>query len=320
MKPNKKNNILDHFKKKSVKRFGLFFVAAFVFLIFSKLSNDYKQTINLKINLENTDNEILLKNDSTNYIKAYIKAKGFSLVPLVFKSYKNLFVNAKTDVSVKSDHFVFDVQKHKYLVENQLGASFELISVMPDTVLIAYSKRASKIVPVKLRHTIDYAVGYDLKGDFKLSMDSVKIVGSTSEVKNMDSVTTEELVLDNVKSSIDKTVNLDVSAFETIAVFPKNIRVNGKVAKFTEGTVEVPVLISNQPKQITINYFPKMVSVSYYVDLENYNTVKAMDFTVECDYADLSEGQTFLIPKVVKKPDYVKHVNIKQKRIDFIKL
>ena len=320
MSTKKKDNILDHLKKKSVKQFSLFFAIAFIFLIFSKLSSDYKKTIKLKLDLVDIADEILLQDDSTNYINAYVEAKGFSLLPLFFKSDKQLKLNAKNDVTLKSDYFIFDVQKHKYLIENQLGNSFELISVKPDTLLITYSKRASKKVPLTLNQSIKYAVGYDLKGDFKFNVDSVKIVGSSSEVNKIHSISTKELILNDVNSTIDKTLKLDISNFKNIEVFPKEVKVRGEVAKFTEGTVEVPVTITNQPNNISINYFPKTVSVFYYVDLENYNAVTGKDFKVECDYEDLDDNQTFLKPKVVKGPDFVKHINIKQKRIDFIKL
>lgn len=320
MNSKKQINILEHLKKKGVKRFSLFFSIAFVFLIISKLSNDYKQTIKLKVNLVHTENEIVLENDSVNYINAYVEAKGFSLVPFIFKNYKDLVVNAKNDVSLKSNHFIFNIQKHKYLIEDQLGSSYKLLKVLPDTLFIAYSKRASKVVPVVLNKTINYAVGYDIKADFKFNIDSVKIVGSSSEVDKINSITTENLALNDVQTDIKSSVNLDISDFENIEVFPKSVMVTGEVARFTEGTLEVPVSITNQPSNVDINYFPKTVSISYYVDLENYNAIEVSDFKVECDYRDITEQKNYLAPRVVKQPNFVKHLNIKQKRVDFIKL
>lgn len=320
MNANTNGKITDYIKKRNFKRFSLFIVVAFVFLIFSKLSNDYNQTIKLKVKLVNLADEVILKNDSTNFINAYVEAKGFSLVPLIFKKSLELSIDAENDVNIKSNYFMFDVQKNKYLIESQLGKSYQLLSVMPDTLLISYSKRASKVVPIALKHNINYAVGYDLLDAFKFNADSVKIVGSSTEVSKIDSIITESLVLKDVKTHINSTVNLDVSDYNNIEVFPKYIRVTAKVARFTEGTVEVPIEITNQPNDVTINYFPKTVSVSYYVDLENYNDIKALDFKVECDYSEIEDKQTYFIPKVVKQPKFVKHINIKQKRIDFIQL
>jgi hypothetical protein len=101
---------------------------------------------------------------------------------------------------------------------------------------------------------------------------------------------------------------------------PKSVNVKAEIKRFTEGTIEIPITIENKPDNIKINYFPKSVTLSYYVDLDNYNGIATSDFIVECNYADLEENQTYFVPKVLKKPEFVKRISIKQKRIDFIKL
>ncbi|WP_179377288.1 YbbR-like domain-containing protein [Winogradskyella wichelsiae] len=320
MSSKKKTTILDYIKKKSFQRFSLFFIVAFVFLIFSKLSNDYKQTIKLNVRFSDLDDEILIKKDTTNYIQAYVETKGFSLMPFMFDNSVELTINARTDVTQTSKYFIFDVFKHKYLIERQLGNSFDVISLIPDTLLIPYAKRASKIVPIKFQNDINYSVGYDLKGKFILATDSVKVVGSQIEVSEINAIVTEKLVLKDVKTNIENTVVLDISNFKDVEVFPKSVDVTGRVARFTEGVIEVPITVVNQPNNVSINYFPKTVTLSYYVDLDQYNTIKTSDFKVECDYSEIEDHQTFLIPKVVKSSEFVKHVKIKQKQIDFIEL
>ena len=70
-----KKKISNYLRKKDVKRFSIFFVLAFLFLIFSKLSNDYKQNIALKVELFNLDEEIVVEYDSLNKIIAFVEAK-----------------------------------------------------------------------------------------------------------------------------------------------------------------------------------------------------------------------------------------------------
>ncbi|WP_296313869.1 hypothetical protein [Winogradskyella sp. UBA3174] len=320
MNSKKRVNITDYLKRKNVKRFSLFFIIAFVFLIFSKLSNDYKQTIKLKLNLVNVEDEIILQNDSLNTINAFIEAKGFAFVPLLFKNYKDIILDAKTDLVSKQGYFIFDVQKNKFLIENQLGESYKLLSVKPDSILLKYSKRASKLIPIVLKSDINFAIGYDVKGDYKLDVDSLKVVGSAKEVNKLMSMTTELLSLKGINANINEQVNIDVSQYSGIEVFPKSVNVSAIVTRFTEGKVNVPVTIINKPKTIEINHFPKTVTLSFYAALEAYSSIKANDFIVECDYLDISENQTYLVPKIIKKPDVVKRINMKQKRIDFIKL
>lgn len=310
--------ISEYLKRRNVKRFSLFVVIAFVFLIFSKLSNDYKQTINLKVNLINIDDEIILNNDSLNTMEALIEAKGFALIPFVFKDSKEVVLDAKTDIVTMPDYYIFDVQKHRFLIEGQLGSAYKVLSLKPDTLLLSYSTRASKYVPVVLKTSVDFAAGYDIIGDYELSIDSVKVVGSSEKVNEIQSISTEELTLQDVNSNISR--NLNFERLQDIEVFPKNITVKAEVKRFTEGTIECPITIINKPDNVEINYFPKTVTITYYVDLDNYNAIDASDFRVECDYEALVDDQSFLVPKIVKKPEFVKRTAMKQKRIDFIKL
>ena len=320
MSSDKNINILGYFKKRSVQQFLFFVAVAFVFLIFSKLSNDYKQTITLKVKLKNIEDEIVLENDSTKTINAYIEAKGFALIPYMFKSSTTIILDAKTDVLSQDNKFIFDVKKHQFLIEGQLGKSYDILSLSPDELVLPYSTRASKMVPVTLTTDIDYAVGYDLKDDFKLSIDSIKVVGPASEVEKIKTLNTEKLTLSTVNKDISEEVKINSEAYGNIDVFPKSIKVEGAVTRFTEGTIQIPITITNKPKDVEINYFPKEVTIVYYVDLEQFKFIKAADFIVECDYSEIVGEQTYFVPKVINKPEYVKRISIKQKRIDFIKL
>lgn len=316
---NKKKLITsEYLKKRNVKRFSLFFIIAFVFLIFSKLSNDYKHTIKLKVNLENVDEEVILKNDSLSQFEAYIEAKGFALVPYMFNNSKTIELDAKTDIITKSEHFIFDVQKHKFLIEEQFGSSYKVHSVKPDTLVLNYSKRASKNIPVDLVTAIEFASGFDILDNFVLSTDSVKVVGSFETVDTVRSISTKELVLKDINTDISESISFE--SIEGLEIFPKAINVKAEVKRFTEGTIEIPITIINKPANTVINYFPKTVTVLYYVDLDNYNSIEVSDFGIECDYEAIENNQTYLIPEVVRKPEFVKRINLKQKRIDFIKL
>lgn len=320
MSSNRKFNISSYLKRKNAKRFSIFFLVAFIFLIFSKLSNDYTQNIKLRVQIANTQDEIVLKKDSTNIIDAFVKAKGFSMLSFLFSNTEDIVLDSKTDVTTRPDHFIFDVQSHKFLIEEQLGKSYDLLTLSPDTLNLYYSKLASKKVPLVLESDVKYSVGYDIKGEFSTNIDSIKIVGSANEVDSIHKIKTKKLILNDVNKDISEHVEVNVSKYKNIEVFPKVVEVKAKVTRFTEGTIEVPVTLVNKPKDLEINFFPKTVSVAYYVDLENYKLIKKGDFIVECDFMAVEENQTYLVPRVTKKPEFIKRANIKQNRIDFIKL
>lgn len=318
MSSKKRLSILDYIKKRNINRFSIFFGIAFIFLIFSKLSSDYNQTIKLKIQFSNLAEEIIIKQDTSIVIEAVVEAKGFSLVPYVFNNSKTITLNTNEDVIESEKEFVFKVQENSFLIEKQLGSSYKVRSLKPEVLHIPYSKRASKFVPIELKADINYTTGFDIKGNFDLSIDSVKIVGPDEKIANISSVLTNDLKLKNVSNDINASVTM--SEINGVEIFPKSINVKAEVKRFTEGKMEVPLTIINKPKDVLINYFPKTVTLSYYVDLESFNEIKASDFLVECDYNEISENQTYFIPRVTKLPEFVKRINVKQKRIDFIRL
>ena len=318
MDSRSKSHIFSILKKRDVKRFGIFVSIAFIFLIISKLSNDYKQLIKLKINLTNTEEEVILQQDSLNVIDVLVEAKGFVLVPYIFNNYKTIVLDSKTNIVTKSSYYLFDVQKNKFLIQKQLGASYKLLSINPDTLILPYSKRASKYVPVVLNANIEYATGFDIKNNFVLSVDSVKIVGAQDKIDKVNSISTKELKLSKTNSFIDE--NIELADIQDIEVFPKVVNVKADVKHFTEGTIEVPITITGKPNSVTINYFPKTATISYYVDLDSYSSISANDFEVECNFNQINEDQTFFVPKIIKSPSFIKRINLKQKRVDFIKL
>lgn len=318
MNSKSKSNIFKKLKKRDINRFSIFMAIAFVFLLISKLSNDYKQRIKLQINLTNLEEEIIVKQDSSNVIDILVEAKGFALVPYIFSDYKDIDIDSKEDIINRETYFIFDVRKHRYLIEEQLGSSYKLLTISPDTLFLPYSKRASKYIPVVLNSEIEYATGFDIKGDFTFDVDSVKIVGAEDKILGIKSIQTQPLKLSKVSSLIDEEI--DLIELEDIEIFPKEVRVKADVQRFTEGTIEVPITITGKPEDLNLNYFPKTVTISYYVDLESYSSISVNDFEVHCHYDKDNEGQTYFEPKIIKSPNFIKRLSIKQKRVDFIKL
>jgi YbbR domain-containing protein len=155
--------------------------------------------------------------------------------------------------------------------------------------------------------------------NYIIKPDSIKVIGTQAEVEQINKVETEILNLKEVSDTIDAVLPLKKLDNSKIKFSKNSINVLAKVEKFTEGTLEVPVTIVNKPLDISINYFPKAIAVSYYVSLNNYKNVKPLDFKVECDFSEIENtNNTFFIPKLVKSPDLVKNVRLKQNKVEFI--
>ena len=87
-----------------------------------------------------------------------------------------------------------------------------------------------------------------------------------------------------------------------------------EVDQYTEETVTVPVnILSNE--NIKYNYYPKELSVKYFISIDDYKKITPIDFRIECK---LDKNQSTLIPFLTKKPDFVKNVRLSSNQIQVI--
>ena len=158
-----------------------------------------------------------------------------------------------------------------------------------------------------------------MSSTYVLQPDSVVVVGAKDLVSKVNFVETEKVVLSDVKKNLLETVQLKIPKKTNNLTFSnENVILKAKVEKFTEGALKIPVNVINVPESINLKYFPKEVSVSYYVSLSNFNSILAKDFKVVCDYNKVVNNQPLLVPEIERFPKLVKNVKIKQQRIEFI--
>ena len=165
----------------------------------------------------------------------------------------------------------------------------------------------------------NFAIGFDLIDEFQSSPDSITIIGPESILKTLRSISTKQIELNEINSSVDMSVELNIpSEIKQLNFSHESVSIFAEVDKFTEGMVNVPVTIVNLPEQLDISFFPKEMSVVFYSSLEAYNTIDQTDFTVECDFNLLTADNNYLNPVLVNKPLSVKTAQLKITQLEFI--
>lgn len=314
-----KEKLVQSVKSRKLNVFGLFFLLALLFWALTKLSKVYTETIPFEIVYKNVPEHHHVEIDSSDKVQVTVNSYGFNLLPYFFYKPK-LNIDFKLDVVRKNKNYVWNAQQNAPQIIAEFKNSVDVISINPDTLRFPFQSLTVKKVPVILDISLHFASGYDMSSKLKVIPDSIKIIGSEKKLSKISAVTTKALELKQLNSNIDKTVALELNdMLGQLKLSHKSIRIKGDVEKFTEGTFEVPVSIINLPANTKINYFPKTVPLVYNVSLNNYKLVKASDFRLECNYNEIKNtDKTFLTPKLVKSPEIVKSVRIKQKKIEFI--
>ena len=312
-----KSELLKSLESKKINVFVLFLLLSFMILIFTKLSKQYTNTITFSINKVNIPKEIVILNDSSAVLDLTLKTHGFRWLNY-YISKPEIEIDFASDAYKRDSVFIWSKSK-AYLNNTQFDKNVELLNMSPDTLRFRYDVNLVRKVPVKLNADIDFTPGYNVATAFRLMPDSVQIIGPHTLVSNIGFLETEPLSLTEVRTDISKSIKLKLPVNHNELKFSNaEVILKGKVEKFTEGTLKIPVDIINIPDQIKLKYFPKTVNVTYYVSLSNFSEIKPKDFKVSCDYNKIIDNQTFLIPELKKMSELVKSAKINQQHIEFI--
>lgn len=205
-------------------------------------------------------------------------------------------------------------------IQKQMNTGVAIDHFIKDSISLDIGSLDQKRVPVVLRSTLSYETGYDSNGAIKISPDSVTISGPESILDTILSIDTEPLVKSNLNESFDEEITVKkFNPDQNIRIDIDKVLVKASIEKFTEGTQKVSFTIKNLPDSLTINTFPKEIEVIYKVALTNFNNVNASSFVVECDFQLSAENNlSYLVPRLIRKPDMVKNVKLTPSKIDFV--
>ncbi|WP_053991356.1 CdaR family protein [Mangrovimonas sp. TPBH4] len=314
-----KSKLLESIRNKKLNVFGFFLLLSFLFLIVGKLSAKYTETVTFNVSFEKVPENKVLREKQKAKIKAVISSNGFNLLPLNFFN-RPVKIDFESDLYYNNDHYSWIASKSSHKIKSMLGQKVEMLSVKPDTLDFYFETLDTKKVPVKLDANISYMVGYDVLDKLKVAPDSVTVIGAENIVNGIMELSTESLSLKDVNAGFKVPIALKVPEVDgELKLSSQKVEVSSEVVKFTEGALDVPVTLINTPKNITINYFPKAVTVLYYVPLNRFNEIKSSDFKVVCDYQEIAEtDKNTMTPKLTLVPEAAKSTRIKQNKVEFI--
>jgi len=311
-----KQSISLFFRRKKVTVFLLFLVLALLFSILTKLSEDYTKTITFKIKPIHIPEDKLIIQDSSHLLKVDLRTYGFKLLRYYFKKPT---VNINIENLDKDDkHYLWTEKKAFSEIVAQFDPNVIIENINPDTLIFRYDTNSVKSVPIVLNKEIDFSLGFNVVGAYSIEPDSIRIIGPGVLIDTINSIATNRITLSDVNSDISSTIALDLLTNKQIRFSHDKVKFEAKVDKFTEGTVEVPVIVKNIPDNIKINIFPKTVPVVFYSSLSDFKAISNNNFIVECDYNTMELNRTYLVPKLIQKPEQIKNAKLSVNKIEFI--
>ena len=297
--------------------FVLFLFLSFLISLLVKLSNPHTLTINFQLFPTQLESNELIISDKPNSINITLNGRGFELLkyyirkPIIEVDFTLLRKNNGKYFWTKVDQ----IDK----INNHFNSKILVKSITPDSVIFPFDSQFIKKVPVNILVESTFLVGFDLIDEFKSYPDSIVITGPKSMLDTINNISTKQIKLNDISSNIKVPVDLKIpSNLSPFRLSHQSVSIVGKVDKFTEGLVNLPVTVINIPDSLNINFFPKEVSVSFYSSLKAFSEISETDFKVQCDFNSINNDNNYLYPILVEKPLSIKTAELKINKLEFI--
>jgi len=321
-------NIKSIIKKKKFKAdrrliiFLFFVVLSTIFWFLNRLEQEYTTEIRLPVRYINLPKDKILKNELPEYFSIEVKAHGYKLLEYkISNKFLPYIINVNSltlRIHSRSDYtklYTLPVLL-KEDIESKLSSEFQIISILPDTLYFEFDERIYKKVKIVSQITAQPAAQYMLRGGIVLTPDSVTISGASAIVDSINNVFTvpENLLnLDKDYSGEVKLLKIDDIEFSTNSVDAKV-----DVEKFTEGSQKINITMLNVPDSLVLRIFPKEVTISYFVSLNDYDKISPQMFDAFIDFNDVALSGDMLKVKIANSPNYVQSLRYYPQQVEYI--
>lgn len=312
-----KNKKLKSRQNQRFNVFVLFLFLSFLISLLVKLSDSHTLTINFELFPTQLESNELIISDKPKSINITLNGRGFEL----FKYYiRKPIIEVDFSLLKKNNGYYFWSKRNQInRINDYFNSKILVKSITPDSLIFPFDSQFIKKVPINILVESTFAVGFDLIDEFKSYPDSIFITGPKSRLDTITDISTKQIKLNDINSTIKVPVDLKIpSNLSPFKFSHQSVSIVGKVDKFTEGLVNVPVNIINIPDSLNINFFPKEVSVSFYSSLKAFSEISKTDFKVECDFNLINNDNNYLYPILVKMPLSVKTAELKINKLEFI--
>lgn len=295
-------------------------ISGFLWLI-SSLSRQYSTTIIYPVKYINYPTNYASLNTLPKELNLKIFGYGYNLLQYKWStpSFPIIIDLKKKFAQKKSNHVVFAIATANEIpiINTQVGSLIEIQKIEPDTIFFEFTKVAQKKVQVKSDVTLSFDPKFAAENDLQIKPAWVSISGPYPMIDTIDFVSTENIVFTKISQNIKKTVSL--VSIENIKIEPFEVTIDLKVEKFTETSIQVPLIIKNLPQNLQMHVFPKTIKATFSCGLSKCKSIQAKDFSFAVDYNEAIKNKGNQVKvELLKKPEDAKDIHFTPKNVEFL--
>ena len=319
MKTAQKISKLKLINNRKFKVFLFFLVLTSIIWLLIALSKTYTTTALFKVEYEGLPIDKVLQNKPVSELELSINAPGFTLLRYKVKKHKITF-NLNTLRSNKQRDFLLPNAQLSNLNKQVIGET-KVLDVLIDTLFLDLGRNVSKKVAVLPKIDVNFKLGYNFIEDLIIKPDSVLITGPEKQLDLIHGISTIPVELNEVYETIETKLKLVLpSNHENLMLSTASVAVLGRVDKFTEGVLKIPVQVINEPENIKINPFPKEIEIIYRVALTHFNKINQNSVSVVFDYNQYKNDTLtqYLTPVIKQKSEHIQSLKMNPTQIEFL--
>ena len=306
-----------HIKNAKWKTFLFFLFIASLFWVLTKISKEFAAPITAKVQFINVPETASIKDTNAEELTFNLFTNGYEFLghklkkPVLNIDFSKYIIENKTSISIPSEQLLKEIN-----VQFPSSSSANTLNI--DMLILVVDPIVRKKVPVVVRNMATYKKGFKRIGSIAVKPDSIFVSGPQVNVKLIDSILTDVLVLELLDKNISEKIDVVVPDVPGISLSNKNVVVFWEVKEVAQKEFEIPLKLINKPNGETIKMIPNKVKIRVDVTLGNFNEIKASDFEVFCDYNERNIDENFMIAHLREHTNNVEHIEIATQKIDFL--
>ena len=280
-------------KNKRLGTYAFFIVMSFAFWCLTMMSKIHETTLHVPISYINYPEDLVEIEAPIEYVKVRVKTTGVSIILFHLLNNNSLVLNYMVSNSQPIDNgknLFWIMNSKRNEVVNALGSSMEIMDITPERVIVPFTQRTKKVVPVILNAEIHYKQGYWLVNDIDIIPSSVVLYADQSLLDTVNSIETNLLSLKEIDGN--HIFNIPLVIPEAIKCKNKSVSVEVCVEPFIEEVLIHEVEIRNLPRGYSMKLFPKQVKVTLRLPRDKYQLLKGNLFRLYIDASNFLERKT----------------------------
>lgn len=307
-------------KKRKVKLFFVFLLCSFFAWFISNLSESYTNNTTFDLKFIGVPENKMLISASKEKLDVKLKAVGFQFFRFNFDQ-KTVDIDLSKVAEANGQYFV-PKNEYQKQIEKQLSSSMQLVQIVDDTLFFNFNEVITKELPIEAVVEMTFKQNYLLDGKIKVEPATISLKGPVEEVDAVSSLKTPEIQLMDLSSDFSRTVLFIIPDSLFNSKFSgERVTVSGKVSRFSEKIIRVPVEVLNLPNNISITTFPEEIEVLCKAKLSDLKEIKSADFKVVGDYRTILEENkktNKLSLMLQKTPKNIFGASLVQKKVEYI--